>query len=94
MIEDADDLERASNRSHLILDTKVGLRVSFLSVVCVFIYIFFISVERCSNSKKICLKPIKLEKLNGKNDEEIGNKEDEEKTGVNNEANENTNFNY
>nr|BAB01893.1 unnamed protein product [Arabidopsis thaliana] len=71
MIEDADDLERASNRSHLILDTK-----------------------RCSNSKKICLKPIKLEKLNGKNDEEIGNKEDEEKTGVNNEANENTNFNY
>jgi len=50
-----------------------------------------ITVERCSTTKKICLKPVKLEKLDEKNDE---NEEDEKKSGVNNEVNENPEPDY
>jgi len=37
------------------------------------------SLERCSTTKKTCLKPIKLEKLDGLT--EIGKEEDEKEVG-------------
>ncbi|OAO92807.1 hypothetical protein AXX17_AT5G29550 [Arabidopsis thaliana] len=80
MIEDADDSERASNHSHTLSNIERSIDD--------------ITVEGCSTTKKICLKPVKLEKLDEKNDEMVGNEEDEKKSGVNNEVNENPEPDY
>jgi len=39
------------------------------------------SVERCSITKKTCLKPIKLEKFDGNNETELGKEEDKKNNG-------------
>jgi len=39
------------------------------------------SMERCYTTKKTCLKPIKLEKLDGNKETELGKEEDEKNNG-------------